>query len=178
MERIIVVLENRRGLKFGDARRLLERLRSMGIRANDLRVDVDHLEVDAEGSPEAISKELGERIVEVRPVEGATDARRLLCSGRFWEAHEALEEPWRGLKGDEAEGYRKAILFCAAMIHMQRGDAEGFRRILERALAIAQRAFLVEGCLQEAARALSKGPEEAYVKARSLCSSLCGDELP
>lgn len=174
MERILVILENKGGLGFAQARGALEKLRSMGLNVNDLRVDFNHIEVDLSGGYEGLAEALGEKIILTKPIEEeGGDAKSLVCSGRFWEAHEALEGPWRTLKGEEAESYRKAILFCAAMVHMQRGDADGFKRILERAVAIRTEAVIVERCIEVAVKTSSEGPEGSYARAREACSVLC-----
>ncbi len=169
----MIILENKKGRDARQARAVLERLRELGLNVNDVRVDFDHIEVDLNGSYNGIEDAVEEKVLEVKSVEEEGDAMLLICAGRFWEAHEALEKPWRSLKGDQAESYRKAILFCAAMVHMQRGDADGFKRILERAAAIKTGAVIVERCLSEALNAINDGVDQAYATARSACSRIC-----
>lgn len=56
----------------------------------------------------------------------------LFNAEEFWEAHEALEEIWKETKDDRF--LRGLIVFAAAFVHVQRGNASGCRKVLEKCI--------------------------------------------
>lgn len=80
-----------------------------------------------------------ERPVRSAPIDRPSCARRaveLFNQGRFWEAHEALEEIWRFVVDEEeAKVLQGLIQAAAALLHRQRGNSHGVRIVGEAALA-------------------------------------------
>jgi len=65
----------------------------------------------------------------------AEDALRLFNTGKFWEAHEALEGIWRPLDdGPEALAIQGLIQAAAALLHQSRGNSHGTRVVGNAAL--------------------------------------------
>jgi len=56
----------------------------------------------------------------------------LFNAEEFWEAHEALEEIWKETKDDLY--LRGLIVFAAAFVHVQRNNASGCRKVLEKCM--------------------------------------------
>jgi uncharacterized protein len=54
--------------------------------------------------------------------------------GRYWEAHEAWEAPWREAQGSDKALLQALILWAAALHQHQRGVTAGARTLLARAL--------------------------------------------
>lgn len=52
-------------------------------------------------------------------------------SGKYWEAHEILEEVW---KEDRQDFYKGLIQVAAAWVHLQRKNRSGVLKVLPRAL--------------------------------------------
>ncbi len=104
----------------------------------DVRVDVDHSEVDAEGEGEP---DWGCEVLEAVDVEslegqaGSTRGLELMSRGRFWEAHEVLEAALRSSAGQARDELQFLIRCCAAAVHLQRGDRGAAARIAARAVA-------------------------------------------
>lgn len=55
----------------------------------------------------------------------------LWARGEFWEAHEALEGPWRATRSDLLQGL---ILLASAWVHVGRGNPRGIDAQLRKAL--------------------------------------------
>ena len=86
---------------------------------------------------------------------------RLFAAGRYWEAHEALEGPWRESRSELLHGL---ILAASAWVHVQRGNRRGAAaqaRKAEAALAGlgARRTGLDLDGLRERLRALRQAAE-------------------
>jgi hypothetical protein len=65
----------------------------------------------------------------------AAHAVALFNTGRYWEAHEALETIWRSVRdGDEARALQGLIQAAAALLHRERGNRHGVRVVGGRAL--------------------------------------------
>jgi hypothetical protein len=65
----------------------------------------------------------------------AEDALGLFNSGKYWEAHEALEGIWRPLDdGAEALVIQGLIQAAAALLHQARGNSHGTRAVGNAAL--------------------------------------------
>jgi uncharacterized protein len=60
----------------------------------------------------------------------------LFDQGRFWDSHEALEDPWRE---HGSEFYHALILLASAFVHVQRGNRHGIAAQLSKADPILQR---------------------------------------
>ncbi len=56
-------------------------------------------------------------------------------AGRFYEAHEHLEEVWQFERGPVRDCYKGLIQAAAAGVHLQRGGYGGARRLLRTAAA-------------------------------------------
>ncbi len=56
-------------------------------------------------------------------------------SGRFFEAHEALEDVWRELHGRERRAMQGLIQLAVALHHHSKGNVDGARSLLARAVA-------------------------------------------
>lgn len=55
---------------------------------------------------------------------------RVFNEGRFWESHEVLEGPWRGMG---SPFYQGLILFASAFVHLRRGNRHGILAQLDKA---------------------------------------------
>lgn len=62
-----------------------------------------------------------------------SDGVQLFNEERFWESHEVLEQPWRGLKGLEKDSIQAIILAAAAFVHYQKNEPEVCLSVLRRA---------------------------------------------
>jgi hypothetical protein len=60
---------------------------------------------------------------------------RLYNAGRYWEAHEALEQVWRAAPEAERALWQGLIQAAAALLHQERGNAHGVRVVGDGALA-------------------------------------------
>lgn len=60
---------------------------------------------------------------------------RLLNEGRYFEAHEALEDVWRVVAGTEREFLKGLIQVAAGLHHLDRKNLEGARGLWKRATA-------------------------------------------
>lgn len=58
----------------------------------------------------------------------------LFDAGRYWEAHEAWEGPWREATGSKKALLQGLILWAAALHQHKRGLAAGARTLLSRAM--------------------------------------------
>lgn len=56
-------------------------------------------------------------------------------SGKFFEAHEALEDVWREMEGPGREVMQAVIQVAVALHHYSTGNVEGARSVLARAAA-------------------------------------------
>jgi hypothetical protein len=62
-------------------------------------------------------------------------AVELFNQGKFWDAHEALEQIWRSVPDDgEARVFQGLIQAAAALLHRERGNSHGVRVVGEAAL--------------------------------------------
>lgn len=59
----------------------------------------------------------------------------LFNQGRFFECHEAWEEAWKRSTGAEKSYYQGIIQAAAAILHAQRGNSDGARRLYAKACA-------------------------------------------
>lgn len=64
-----------------------------------------------------------------------SEARSLFNQGRFWQVHEALETPWRGLpKNDEKRLLQGLILAAASLVHLEKKHDAVAWRMMQDAL--------------------------------------------
>lgn len=56
-------------------------------------------------------------------------------AGRYFEAHEILEDFWRGYRGADRGFYQGLIQAAVALHHRDRGNRAGARRVAARARA-------------------------------------------
>ncbi len=63
----------------------------------------------------------------------------LFNTGKFFEAHEALEAVWLKTKGDDKIFLHGLIQIAAAFHHFQRRNPAGFRSLLEKGLKKLER---------------------------------------
>jgi predicted metal-dependent hydrolase len=76
---------------------------------------------------------------------------------RYFEAHELLELAWKEGPAHGRELWKGVIQVAVAGVHLQRGNAEGARRLLERALGRLERQPpATHGIDVEALRALAR----------------------
>lgn len=59
----------------------------------------------------------------------------LFNAGRFFECHEAWEEPWKRSSGAEKLFYQGMIQAAVAILHAQRGNRAGAASVYAKALA-------------------------------------------
>lgn len=108
------------------------------------------------GSPDAVPDP------EPVPVDQAlTTARAMAAEGRWFSAHDVLEEAW---KADRSGPWQGLAQVCVGMTHLQRGNAVGGARLLRRA-----------------AQSLAAHPEHAGLAARAVRAADlvdAGDPLP
>lgn len=64
---------------------------------------------------------------------------RLFNAGMYFECHDVLEEMWSGLRGDGRDFFQGLIQVAVALYHLGRGNAEGARSMMGRALARFER---------------------------------------
>ncbi|WP_433203673.1 DUF309 domain-containing protein [Dactylosporangium sp. CS-047395] len=69
----------------------------------------------------------------VTPEEALVQAQRLLDEGRPFHAHEVLEAAWKSAPEPERELWRGLAQLAVGLTHARRGNADGARRLLERA---------------------------------------------
>jgi uncharacterized protein len=69
----------------------------------------------------------------VTPEEALEQAQRLLDEGRPFHAHEVLEAAWKAAPEHERELWRGLAQLAVGLTHARRGNADGARRLLERA---------------------------------------------
>ena len=60
---------------------------------------------------------------------------RLFNERRFFDAHEVLETPWRGMAGAEREVYQGIIQVAMACLHAERGRWRSSGALFRRGLA-------------------------------------------
>jgi predicted metal-dependent hydrolase len=70
---------------------------------------------------------------------------RLFNSGKFFEAHEALEAVWLPAEGDEKVLLHGLIQIAAAFHHHTRGNSRGFYSLLEKGLNKLEKLSDVKG---------------------------------
>lgn len=115
--------------------------RLVDVRISSRRVEVDVLTSDVNSVVSAVAKwapiEYFREVAEV-PAPSEDElvkyAAELFNDERFWEAHEALEQVWRGKKGAEREVLYGLIKTAAAFVHAQKGETDSYFRLLEAAL--------------------------------------------
>lgn len=66
------------------------------------------------------------------PDESLAEAQRLLDAGRAFHAHEVLEGTWKASPAAERELWRGLAQLAVGMTHIQRGNATGAMRLLDR----------------------------------------------
>ncbi|GBC70269.1 hypothetical protein HRbin02_00033 [Candidatus Calditenuaceae archaeon HR02] len=131
-------------------RELLERAKSIlanipgrlvDVRIGRRRVEVDVLTSDVNSVVSALAEwapiEYFREIVEPRAAPDdrlVQYAAELFNDERYWEAHEVLENVWRGKKGAERELLYGLIKTAAAFVHAQKGQTAIYFRLLEAAL--------------------------------------------
>ena len=69
------------------------------------------------------------------PDESLAEAQRLLDAGRPFEAHEVLEDAWKGSTGPEEQLWRGLAQLAVGATHAARGNTTGARSLLKRGAA-------------------------------------------
>lgn len=59
---------------------------------------------------------------------------RLFNAGMYFECHDVLEDLWSGVRGESRDFFQGLIQVAVALYHLERGNAEGARSMLGRAL--------------------------------------------
>lgn len=67
------------------------------------------------------------------PLETLTEAQRLLDAGRPFEAHEVMEDAWKGSPDAERELWRGLAQLAVGLTHQARGNHSGAVALLTRA---------------------------------------------
>lgn len=67
------------------------------------------------------------------PLETLTEAQRLLDAGRPFEAHEVMEDAWKGSPDAERELWRGLAQLAVGLTHRARGNRAGAVSLLTRA---------------------------------------------
>gem|GEM_PF-871549 len=139
----MLIFENSNEEKRCNAKNIKEKLKQMIPSINDVRIDKDHIEVDLfyenEDCVNIIETYFNKKPIEIIDVNKKPNAdyRYYLKKGRFWEAHELLEDIWKTEKDQKMKNsIRAAIQFCAAMVHFQRCNDDTANEILKRAILI------------------------------------------
>lgn len=73
-----------------------------------------------------------------------------LQRGRPFHAHEVFEARWRSAPDEDREAWRALAQWGAALTHDARGNAEGARRLADRAATNLARAAHVPDCVDVA----------------------------
>lgn len=139
----MLIFENLNEEKRCSAKNIKEKLKQKIPGINDVRIDKYHIEIDLFSENEDYIDIIGTyfnkkpiEIIDINKKLGA-DYRYYLKKGRFWEAHESLEEIWKIEKDQKIKNSIKAaIQFCAAMVHFQRCNDDTANEILKRAILI------------------------------------------
>ncbi|MEM4151028.1 MAG: DUF309 domain-containing protein, partial [Conexivisphaerales archaeon] len=125
------------------AKDIKEKLKHHITTINDVRVDINHIEVDLFSNdvndPNKISSDLNEKIIETVNIDAEinSDYKLYLMQRRFWEAHESLEKHWKNEKNQKIkDSIRLSIQFCAAMVHYQKCNDNIAKEIFKRAISI------------------------------------------
>ncbi len=115
--------------------------RLVDVRIGKRRVEIDVLASDVDAAVSALAEWAPiEYFREIAETREASDEKlveyavKLFNDERFWEAHEALEQVWRGKKGAEREVLYSLIKTAAAFVHAQKGETAAYFRLLEAAL--------------------------------------------
>jgi predicted metal-dependent hydrolase len=96
----------------------------------------------------------------------------LVASGRYFEAHEALEEAWRAALPAERDFFQGLVHVAVAWYQAGRGNRVGCERQLEKALrrlaayAPEHRELDVAGLLAQVEAARGRFPDLARVRVR------------
>ncbi len=59
---------------------------------------------------------------------------RLFNAGQYFECHDVLEDLWSGVRGDARDFFQGLIQVAVALYHVERGNSQGARSMLQRAL--------------------------------------------
>ncbi len=84
-------------------------------------------------------------------------------AGRFYEAHEWLEEVWQMERGPARDCYKGLIQVAAAFVHLSRGKYAGAERLLRTALGYL-RPYRAEGALGFDIEAIAAAAEDMYAR--------------
>ena len=151
MRLLIIASHNHTDLK--SLRRLIQKLidNIPGIYRKVIRIDRIHMELDLtidadldESILKHIRRELdrlGVNISEVREVDGVRIGEwkealaKLVARGRYWEAHELLEDIWRETGEDK---YKYIILFLIPFIKAQMDQWDKISKAVERFMGIPE----------------------------------------
>ena len=130
-------------------------VRSCNVRISDRRVEVDLVHSCCGGLEKEIVEIVGGRSVEKPQREQAASIVRvldLIKDGRFWEAHESLEEMLAKYK-DNPE-VKALLIASAAAAKAQEGFLEAAFRILSRFdwESLSKRGGVSEKCLEDVVR--------------------------
>jgi hypothetical protein len=117
------------------------------------------------GSPEAVEPVSAEPLP---PYDAVTEARRLLSLGRPFYAHEVLEASWKSAPPPERDLWQGLAQVCVGLTHLQRGNAVGAVRLLER------------GATRLSGRPPAYGvdPEQVAKDARALAAAVDAGQRP
>ena len=62
----------------------------------------------------------------------AKDGLRLFNAGKYFEAHEALENAWNAEEGDAKDLYQGILQIAVSYVHITRGNYNGAMKVYER----------------------------------------------
>ena len=84
-------------------------------------------------------------------------------AGRFFEAHEHLEEIWQNERGPVRDAYKGLIQIAAAFVHLTRGNYPGAERLLRTGTGYLE-PFRAAGALGFNIEAIASAAEEAQLR--------------
>lgn len=80
---------------------------------------------------QARNNKLGcDRVLHAKAIQGL----KLFNEGKFFEAHEELEEAWKVEKGEVRELYRGILQIAVTYLHITRGNYEGALKVYGRSM--------------------------------------------
>ena len=79
------------------------------------------------------------------PAATLDEARRLVCEGRPFAAHEVLEARWKAGPAVERDLWQGLAQLCVGLTHSARGNHVGATRLVDRAVVHLERYGAVDG---------------------------------
>ena len=109
---------------------------------------------------------------------GIAEGVRLFNSEKFFEAHEALEAVWLTAQGDEKTILHGLIQVAAAFHHHKKGNAKGFRGLLEKGSQKLERFGGTRADIDVNGLLAQLGPWRAILREHALLNAIEHPPLP